>query len=116
VTLSVLAVAAAGVGTYFVAASAHDARVADGLRAPLGPSSCAGVASADCASLADAVDAQHRESRLGAIAFASAGAFALGALAAWVLWRPAPEADHAAWVVAPAVGAGGAFVGMGRAF
>ena len=116
VTLTVLAVAAAAAGAYFLVESSHQSSVASDLRATLSSSACNGAASGDCAALSDAVDAQHRDVTLGAVALGGAGALALGAIATWVLWKPQPDRPEAAWTIAPSLAPGHASLAVGRSF
>jgi hypothetical protein len=119
ITFTVLAVAATGVGVYFLADSVHEGSVADGLRAPLASSTACAASATNpgCAALSDTVDTQYRDARIAAVAFGAAGAFALGALATWLWWPSPASTDHtAAWSVTPAVAPTSAGLRFGRSF
>jgi hypothetical protein len=89
------AVAAAVVGVVFVLKSNAKQDDAAGLRGTLPSDGCTGVSSPTCASLTDAVHAQHDDMNVAGGLFAVAGALAAGAVAAWVFWPRAATASPA---------------------
>jgi hypothetical protein len=91
------AVGAAALGVAFGLQSQSSANTAAQLRGN-DPSACAGVDSASCSQLKDAVDAQNRNATLSAVFYVSSGVLAASALAAWLLW-PTGSAPSKASIV-----------------
>jgi hypothetical protein len=104
-SIAVGAIAAAGVGAFFLVRSNHDGNVAASLRAGRPLDSCTNVTSADCQSLSHTVDSQHRESTMATAFFIGAGALATAAVFTWFLGpRPGTGSAPATGWVAPAPG------------
>ncbi|HXX69883.1 MAG TPA: hypothetical protein VEK07_22070 [Polyangiaceae bacterium] len=94
-SLGVAAVAAAGVGVFFLLSSNREKSDAAGFRAGLGSSSCVNQSTAQCQSLNSDVTSQYNDMNLSTILFAGAGALAAGAIVTWLVWpkaeAPAPQ-------------------------
>lgn len=92
------ALAAAGVGVYFILQSNSDKSTAEGLRngALSGSSTCTNPGAslvASCQKLSNTVHSQHDEMNVATGLFIGAGVLAAGAVATWFLW-PRAHADE----------------------
>ena len=118
VSLAVVAVASAAVGGYFLVQSNQKADEASQLRNTLGASdACTNASSTMCSTLNDNVQTQHGDAAVATGLFVGAGAFAVGAVAAWLLWPTSTEkpAQSALWL-APAATPTGVSVHAGVGF
>lgn len=89
------ALAAAGVGVFFLLEANHQKNDAAGLRAGLMSSACTDQpGTAQCQSLNSAVTSQYNDRNLSTILFAGAGGLAAGAIITWLVW-PKSEAPAA---------------------
>jgi hypothetical protein len=111
--LGVTALAAAGVGAYFLIQSSQAKTDAASLRAGLvSDDACSGSApAAQCQSLSDKVNTQFRDINTATGLFVSAGGLAVVAVATWLVWpHGAPSAPRTTGWIAPTIG--GASVGL----
>jgi hypothetical protein len=118
VVLSLLAIAGASVGVagYLFAQSGSESNVAGGIRSTVPPYACThDPTTATCRRLSDAVDAQHRDSTLGAVTAAGAGLLVVAAGVTWLAW-PTPHARTGVSWIGPGFAPGGASLDVGGAF
>lgn len=90
-TVTVVLVAAAAAASmaaaaYFVIQAQSDQSTAQGFRQQYGKFQCFQVTSPLCTQWNDAVQAQRRDATLSDVFWVAAGAFAVGAAAAWLFW------------------------------
>jgi hypothetical protein len=103
--LVVGALAAAGAGAVFLAASNHDESSAQSLRANLAPYTCTMASTPTCQSLDDKATSQHHEMNLAVGMFSGAGVLAASGVAAWFFWpRSNPVRPQTAGSLAPVTG------------
>jgi len=113
--LGVAALGALGTAIYFGAHSSSESDTAASLRAQAGSSRCP-AAGSQCSALEDAIHAQNRDATLQRVLYGVAGAAAIGAVAVWLLWRPAHgSASTSAWI-APWAAEGTAGIAAGAGF
>lgn len=96
VTLSMLVLGAAGIGTgsFLLVQSGKQSSSAASLRTGIPSNACTNdPSSSTCQQLSSAVDAQHRDAAIGATALVAGGALVVGAVVTWLMW---PHADSAA--------------------
>ncbi|HEY3818040.1 MAG TPA: hypothetical protein VGL81_12760 [Polyangiaceae bacterium] len=96
VTLSMLVLGAAGIGTgaVLLVQAGKQSSSAASLRTGIPTFACTDdPASSNCQQLSDAVDAQHRDAAIGTTALIAGGVLAAGAVVMWLMW---PQAETAA--------------------
>jgi hypothetical protein len=104
------ALAAAGVGAFFLVQSSHAEGDASALRSGLSPDACYRTVSAQppavCQALADKVSAQHTDAAIGTGLLVGGGVLGLAAVAAWLLWpRSEPSTPSVGLSLGPGSGA-----------
>lgn len=116
--LSLLTIASAGVGVaaYLFTQSGSESSIAGGIRSTMPSDGCThDPTTTICRRLSDAVDAQHRDSTLGAVMASGAGLLVVAAGVTWWAW-PTPHARIGVSWIGPGLAPGRASLDVGGAF
>ncbi len=113
-SLAGLAVVSAGVGVFFGVQSVNKSHDIDALNAQRGGTSCPAAGATLCQNLSTDYSSQGRDATTAGVLYASAGALAVGAIAAWFFW-PQKAGSATAWLL-PSINGSGASLTVGSTF